>query len=807
MNFKDELGKRFLIFDGAMGTMLQSVGLAPGVLPESLNISAPEKVEHIHSAYLAAGCDIIKTNTFGANPIKLRGSSLSLESVLGSAFEIAKKAVSGCGRKAYIAMDAGPLGKLLAPYGELSFEEAYEAYAATFRFAEGFGADLILIETISDLYEARAALLAAKEVTSLPVLITFTFDKSGRLFSGADAVTALSVAQALGADAAGANCGFGPDLMKPVISQMLSCADIPIFAGPNAGLPHIVSGQTCFETSPEDFADAFRELFQMGISIAGGCCGTTPAHIKALADCAPRIFAPAKASCKPLLITSGVRHLALGTSPVIIGERINPTGKPKLKSALKSGDFEFIRREGISQQQDGAAILDVNVGLPGIDEPSVLSHAVQALQSVCDIPLCIDSPDPAALSKALRIYNGVPLINSVCGKPESLETVLPLAKKYGAALIALALDEKGIPDTSSGRVKIAEKIVRTAEDIGIASSRLLIDPLTMTVGTDSNSARITLGALDILTHELGLHTVLGVSNISFGLPERQLLNSAFLTLALGKGLSAAIMNPRSAPMMDAWRSYLALSGLDAGCTEYVKAYANINTASVPESHLPPAVCDCASPLSAEVSERKALFDSVTSGLRESSGNAALHLCKNSDPLDIIENVLIPALTHVGEEFERGKIFLPQLLMSADAAKEAFSVLREVLPPSESSKGEKRLILATVKGDIHDIGKNIVKTVLESHGFDVIDLGKDVEPQAIVDCARENNIQLVGLSALMTTTVGAMELTTALIHENLPDCRVLVGGAVLSADYAQKIGADAYAKDAMASVKYAKSVLG
>ena len=785
MSFKDRIGKEILFFDGAMGTVLQKNGMGAGELPEIWNFSHENLIYETHKSYIDAGADIISTNTFGANSLKLDGTGYSVAETVTKAVEIAKRASRESGREVFTALDTGPTGKLLEPYGELSFEEAYSLYKEQVIAGEKAGADLVLIETMGDLYEIKAAVLAAKENSHLPVAVSMIFNEKGQLLTGADIKTAVFTVEALGADAIGLNCGLGPVQMKDYAREMLKYASLPVFVNPNAGLPEVVNGVTCYNVGASEFAESMRGIALLGASAVGGCCGTTPEHIKMTVDKCRDIKISEPVKKNYTAVTSYSETVIIGEKPVIIGERINPTGKKRLKEALKAGDLDYIAGEAVKQTDRGSDILDVNIGLPEIDEVSMLTSAVRKVQSVVNVPLQIDSSDPEALEKALRIYNGKPLINSVNGKEESMSAVFPLAKKYGGVTVCLTLDENGIPDSAEGRIKIAEKIIKRAEEYGIDRKDLIVDTLALTVSTGSENANITLDALDYIRNKLGVNTVLGVSNISFGLPSRESVNAAFFTMALQRGLSAGIVNPLSESMMGAYYSFNALTGLDRNCEDYIK---NVTSAPVKET----------------VSEEISLKHAVIKGMGAAAEKCADRLLNDGrDPIDVINSEIIPALDEVGLGFENGTVFLPQLLMSADAAKSAFEVIKRKLPSDGGKQSKGRVIMATVKGDIHDIGKNIVKVLLENYGFDVLDLGKDVAPEKVLEAVRENGIKLVGLSALMTTTVVHMKETIELLHRECPDVKITVGGAVLTQDYADSIGADFYSRDAMGTVRYAE----
>ncbi len=781
-DFRTLLGKELLFFDGAMGTMLQQKGLSSGEIPELWNINRPDDIIEVHKSYVEAGSDIVIANTFGANPIKFKGDSKLLEEVITKGITLAKKA----NPDGFVALDVGPLGKLLSPFGDLPFEDAYSAFAEVIKNGTKAGADLILIETMSDTYEAKAAVLAAKETCDLPIVLTFSFDEKGRLLTGADIQTAVTIFENLGIDAIGFNCGLGPRELLPLVKQMAELTSLPIVANPNAGLPLMVDGKTIFNVEPKEFALLQTEISKCGVSVLGGCCGTTPRHIKEMTDSLKGHKIINRDIKLYTAVSSGSKTVVFDKKPLIIGERINPTGKKRFKQALLENDIDYILREAVSQVESGADILDVNVGLPEIDEPKMMERAILSIQGISAIPLQIDTSDTESMEKALRLYNGKALVNSVNGKEESLSAVLPLVKKYGATVVCLTLDEDGIPESAEGRIKIAEKIVKRAEEYGIKRENLIIDALTLTISTGADNAKITLEAVDYSKNKMELHTVLGVSNISFGLPERDNINSVFFASAMERGLSAGIINPMSEPMMRTYRAFSALSGFDKDFSDYITA------------------CTNATPTPEILNTELTLRDSVIKGLSEESYRLAKALLSQKDPLDIINLELVPALDFVGVGFEQGKMFLPQLLASADSAKRGFDAIKEYMTEKGTkaeSKGD--IIIATVKGDIHDIGKNIVKVLLENYGYNVIDLGKDVPPDVIAQEAQKSGVKLVGLSALMTTTVGAMEDTIKLL-KNL-SCKVMVGGAVLNEDFAKDINADFYAKDALSAVRIAERV--
>lgn len=793
---KERLGKEVLYFDGGMGTLLQEKGLQAGELPEIWNLTHMEEVIEIHRDYFEAGSDIVLTNTFGANALKFQDSEYELEDIVTAAvIHVKEAAYLGVhdDREVYTALDIGPTGKLLKPMGDLDFEDAYQAFAQVMRWGEAAGADLIHIETMSDTYEMKAAVLAAKEQTSLPVFATMIFDEKGRLLTGADVRSAMAMLEGLGVDALGINCGLGPEQMLPIFQEIVSHTSLPVIVKPNAGLPKQKDGAVYYDVTPKEFVRVMEKIVDGGAAVIGGCCGTTPGHIRNMTESFGRRAVKKVDHKEETVVSSYGAAVVLDDCPVVIGERINPTGKKRLKQALKEQDFDYILKEGIRQQELGAQILDVNVGLPDIDETAMMREAVSRLQSITSLPLQIDTVDPEALESAMRIYNGKPMVNSVSGKQESMDQVFPLVRKYGGVVVGLTLDESGIPDTAEGRIRIAGKIIKEAEKYRIRKKDLVIDVLTMTVSSDPGSARVTLDALRGVKEKFGVATVLGVSNISFGLPNRAALNANFYTMALEAGLDAGIINPASEDMMCSYRSFLALTGQDPNFEGYIGQYGGTEASETGKKH-------------PETSGEMPLEAAIEKGMKKEAAWAAEQLLKEQDSLSIINRYLIPALDRVGKGFEKGTVFLPQLLMSADAAKQAFSVLKEAMPAQiEGEKDRPKVILATVKGDIHDIGKNIVKVLLENYSFDVLDLGKDVPPEDILKKAVDEDVKLVGLSALMTTTVASMEETIRLLRREKPDCRVMVGGAVLNQEYADMIGADFYGKDAMQSVYYAQEI--
>ncbi len=796
---RDKLGKELLFFDGGMGSLLQKEGLQPGELPEIWNFTHGDVIRKIHRSYFEAGSDIVLTNTFGANAIKFHTNEYSLKDTIVQAVahvrEAAKQGIKD-DREYYVALDMGPTGKLLKPLGDLAFEDAYLAYKEVAEYGKEAGADLIHIETMSDAYEVKAAVLAAKENTNLPVFVTLVFDAKGKLLTGADVPAMVALLEGLRVDALGINCGMGPEQMLPILKTLTEYSSLPIIVKPNAGLPKQKNGEIYYDVKPEMFATSMKEIVRSGACVIGGCCGTTPEHIRAMTEACKGMKIVEPTEKAHTLVSSYGMAVKLSDQPVIIGERINPTGKKRFKQALKEHDLDYILREGILQQDKGAHILDVNVGLPDIDEVSMMKEVIFELQSVTNLPLQIDTVNPEALEAAMRIYNGKPMVNSVSGKQESMDAVFPLVKKYGGVVVGLTLDEEGIPETAAGRVAIAGKIIREAEKYGIQKKDIVIDVLTMTISSEPDGAKVTLEALKQVREQYGVRTVLGVSNISFGLPNRAIINANFYTMAMQAGLSAGIINPSSEDMMRAYDSYCALMGYDSNCERYIENYSVKGEAvqAVNESK------------SAGKTSELDLKTIIIKGLKEDAFWASKELLKEKKPLEIIEESLIPALDFVGKGFEQGTVFLPQLLMSAEAAKNAFEVMKQymVAEGSEQLRKEK-VILATVKGDIHDIGKNIVKVLLENYSFDVIDLGKDVPPEIVVKTVLEKDVKLVGLSALMTTTVVSMEETIKLLKESAPNCKVMVGGAVLNQEYSDMIGADFYGKDAMQSVYYAQEV--
>lgn len=857
-NIMDRIGREWLFFDGGTGSILQEKGLQPGELPETWNLLHPDRILDLHRGYLEAGADIYNTNTFGANRLKFPEN---LDEIVTAAVKLAKEARTQAGRDedAYVALDIGPTGKLLAPMGDLSFDDAVDIFGEVVRIGAREGADLVLIETMNDSYEAKAAVLAAKENCDLPVFITCVFDGSGKMLTGGTPESVVAMLEGLGVDALGVNCSLGPAQMIPIVERLVKAAHVPVLVNPNAGLPKSVDGKTVYDVGPEEFAGYMKQIAALGAAAVGGCCGTTPDYIRAeIAAVRPLPLLPSQGP-EQTVIASFSRTVEIGRAarPVIIGERINPTGKKRFKQALVDHDIDYIVDQGLQQEDAGADVLDVNVGTPEIDEVELLDEVVCRLQSVLALPLQIDTSNPEAMERALRHYNGKALINSVNGKQEVMAEVFPLVKKYGGVVVALALDEGGIPDNADDRIRIAEKIYATAAEYGIRREDIVIDGLCMTVSSDPRSALVTLETIRRIRDELGGSSILGVSNISFGLPARELINAYFFEMALQNGLSCAIINPNNKAMMQAYRAFCALTNQDENFQNFITAYAGykspdkqvsdaltayktrvLNALGVSAGDLQAtgrplggAGSNAGADLSlgnvsgagtganagssgsgsaagaddgrgpGALAGKSRLVEAIERGMAKPAADATREALLTRNALDIINQDLVPALDVVGQGFEKGTVFLPQLLMAAEAAKAAFAVVKESMAGSaQESKG--RVILATVKGDIHDIGKNIVKVLLENYGYDVIDLGKDVPPETIVETALRENIRLVGLSALMTTTVVNMEETIRQLHEQKPDCRIVVGGAVMTQDYADKIGADCYGRDAMTTVRYA-----
>ena len=862
-SLKERLGKERLYFDGGTGSVLQTMGLKGGELPERWNLDHPDRIIELHRSYFAAGSDIVNTNTFGANRLHY-GDPEELRNIIRAGVRHVREGMRAAGRTdGYVALDIGPTGRLLEPMGDLHFEEAVDIFAEVVRCGADEGADLIMIETMSDTLEAKAAVLAAKENCSLPVFVTVVFDSSARMLTGGTVGSVVTMLEGLRVDALGLNCSLGPRQLLPIAAEVVQTASVPVIVNPNAGLPRSENGKTVYDLDAEAFAEAMVEIAGCGAHLLGGCCGTTPAYIEAaIAATRSLPFTPPKKKHRSC-VCSASRTVGIGPRPILIGERINPTGKKRFKEALRQKDLDYILRQGIEQEEAGADMLDVNVGLPEVDEPALMEEVVLQLQGICPLPLQIDTSSPEALERGLRVCNGKPMINSVNGKRESLDRILPLAAKYGGVLVALPLDENGIPESAEGRLAIARRIIDEAAAWGIEKEDIVIDGLAMTISTDSSSALTTLDTVRGIRDELHAHSILGVSNISFGLPQREIINSMFFAMAMKDGLSCAIINPNSTAMMAAHRAYCALGGLDAACSQYIEAYKDTgdcqfglaevrsfgssgnsgtpgssgssqstgasgtsgssgNSGSLRYTGSAGAVTQASGETALLGSSRQAsssgaasgtaqgnglsrLSEAVLKGLSDSAANEArLVLASGRDPLAVVSGDLIPALDMVGKKYEAGKLFLPQLLMSADAAKAAFDEVKSAMQ-GRSAETRGRMILATVKGDIHDIGKNIVRVLLENYGYEVLDLGKDVAPELIAETAIREDISLVGLSALMTTTVVSMEETIRLLREKKPDVKIVVGGAVMNREYADSIGADYYAKEAMDTVRYADSI--
>ena len=793
MDFRELLGKKLIYLDGGMGSVLQQKGLKAGELPELLNITNPDMIQEIHLEYYNSGSNVVYTNTFGANELKFEDSSYTIEQVVTKAVENAKIAREKSINKdnKFIALDVGPLGKLLKPIGDLDFEDAINIFKKTIKIGVQNGVDIIAIETMSDTYELKAAVLAAKEVCDLPIIATVAFSDDKRLLNGADAKTVVSILEGLRVDALGMNCGLDPRDIKDVVEEFLYYSSTPLVLKPNAGIPENINGEIIFNLEADGFGKIMQEFVTMGVNIAGGCCGTTPTHIKSLYEHTKDIDVIQVKPKNHTLVSSYTKTVVCDV-PKIIGERINPTGKKLLKQALINKDISYILKEAITQEEKGAHILDVNTGLNEIDEIEMSLNVVRAIQEISTLPLQIDSAKTNVLETSLRNYNGKAMLNSVNGKESIMKEIFPIVQKYGAVVVALTIDDNGIPSDAQGRYDIAKKIIETAQTYGIDKKDIVVDPLCMTISSDKNAANETLKALTMIKENLGVKTILGVSNVSFGLPQRELINHTFFTSALRAGLDFGIINPGADTMMRAYDAHMVLAGLDDNAANYISKYSlQVDTVK-----------------KVEVSDIS-LKEAIKKGLKEDSFNIAKNLLNEKMPLDIINDELIPALDDVGAGFEKGTVFLPQLMMSADSAARAFDALKEkMIALEDNAKEKQKIILATVKGDVHDIGKNIVKVLLENYGYDVYDLGKDVDYDIILDTIKKEKVTLLGLSALMTTTADNMQKTIDLVRETInQDVKIMVGGAVLTRDYAQKIGADKYCKDAMESVRYAKEVFG
>lgn len=785
MNFRKFLKENIVYLDGGMGTILQANGLKPNERSESFVLNNPNLVKDIHKCYYNAGSNVVNTNTFGAN--SLHYDDDTLEEIIAKALTLVKIArdESRSTQEKFISLDIGPSGRLFAPFGDFDFDEGIKVFSKIVKFGVKHGAELVSIETFNDSYETKSAILAVKENSDLPILVSNAYGKDGKLLTGASPESMVAMCEGLNVDAIGANCSFGPDKLLKVANNMLKVASIPVLLKPNAGLPENIDGKTIFNVDEEEFSSIMKSGVENGIRIVGGCCGTTPSYIKQLVE-KTKDISPKPIKKKNISVISSYSHtVEFGNSPILVGERINPTGKKNLKQALIDNDMSYILKEGLTEQGNGAQVLDVNVGIPECDEVDLLKNTIISLQSVLDLPLQIDTTNISALESALRIYNGKALINSVNGKMESMDGVFPLVKKYGGMVVALTLDENGIPNDVEGRVSIAEKIIERANYYGIEKNNLIFDTLTMAVSVDKNAGIVTLDALKEIRKRFGVNTILGISNISFGLPNREVLNGQFFSMALNCGLSAGIINPNSSEIIKAYKTYKLLSNKDGGLDDYLYSFSNTSTEEKEKSSL-------------------SLIDCIVKGLKDESVTKAKELSNILKPMEIIENHVIKALNKIGDDYENKKAYLPQLLMSAECAKSVFELIKNRFNGSAKNKGD--FVLATVEGDVHDIGKNIVKLLLENYGFNVIDLGKDVPPQTIANEVIKKHVKMVGLSALMTTTVVNMEKTIKLLKETAPWCKTIVGGAVLNPDYAKKIGADYYAKDGMDTVRIAQEII-
>lgn len=799
MNVLEYMKSNILYLDGGMGSLLQAFGIKPGEHPERWSVSHPEVITQIHKDYFDAGSNVVLTNTFGANTLKF--DIEEVDAIIKASIENAREAAlkSANPNPKFVGLDIGPCGKLLKPYGDLDFEDAVEAFAGMVKAGVKYGADLIFIETMNDSYETKAALLAAKENSNLPVFVSNAYGEDGKLMTGATPAAMVAMVEGMGADAIGCNCSLGPSQLAPIIDELLEYASIPVMVKPNAGLPRELDGKAVYDVLPEQFGREVLALVEKGVRAVGGCCGTTPEYIKELTSITKCCHISDIVSKNRTLVSSYTHAVEFDKKPILIGERINPTGKKRFKQALVEKDMDYILQEGVNQQEKGVHILDVNVGLPEIDEATMLTDAVCELQAIINLPLQIDTADADAMERALRRYNGKAMINSVNGKEESMKQIFPLVKKYGGVVVALTLDENGIPESAEGRIEIAKKILRTAEEYGIQKKDIIFDTLAMTISADQSAAKATLKALEVIRHELGCHTSLGVSNVSFGLPVREAVNSTFFACAMERGLSAAIMNPYSDGMMKTYYTYNALHDLDENCGEYIDFASNLDEPA-------PAKAPSQSKPHNSESYKSELQRSIVKGLKDQAAGLTSNLLASENPLDIIQKEVIPALDIVGKGFEEKTVFLPQLLMAAEAAKASFEVIKtKMISEGGQSIDKYPVVIATVHGDIHDIGKNIVKLLLENYGFKVIDLGKNVPAEEVVKAVIENKAPLCGLSALMTTTVPAMEETIKRLREEAPWCKVVVGGAVLNQEYSDRIGSDKYAKDAMDTIRYAEGI--
>lgn len=789
MKFTEALKTKRLYFDGAMGSLLQAKLENIGPVPEALTLTHPEIIQDIYKAYIEAGSDIITTCTFGANGYKLGNTEYDQKAIITAAVKLAKELNPG-----YVALDIGPLGALIGSLGEISFDEAYHYFAQMVEIGTSAGADVLLIETVTDIYEMKAAVLAAKEHSDLPVIASMTFEENGRTLTGSDPLTIVTILEGLGVDAIGINCSTGPDKMMPVIDTLLKYASVPVVVQPNAGLPRDVSGKTCYDITSDDFAAYMAEIAQKGASVLGGCCGTTPEYIQKTIAATKGLplpdFSALSTEQELTLVATATRTVVLGQDIRIIGESINPTTNAALKEELRRGELSLVKKLAMEQKKEGAHVLDINLGLPDIDEKEMMLKAVDAVSNLVDLPLQIDSSDPEVIEAVLRQYNGKPIINSVNGEKGSMDRILPIARKYGACVLGLTMDEKGIPEKAEERLAIGKRIIYQAESMGIPKKNMLLDCLVLTASAQQEMVKETIKALELIHSELQVPTVLGVSNISFGLPNRELMNRTFLTMAFTAGLNTPIMNPADQGMMDVVASFRGLWGYDESCIQYVTKYNSKETTAAAVEKKSGGLPD--------------LRTMVVEGMKEEAAGATEELLKTLDPMAVVNDYLIPGLDIVGEEFETGEAFLPNLIFAAEAVQRSFEIIKSHLSAEEQIvKG--RIVLATVSGDVHDIGKNILKVILENYGYEILDLGKDVDTAKIIETVQKENIRLVGLSALMTTTVKNMAETVSQLHEHCPETAVMVGGAVLNAEYAADIGADYYGKDAKAGVNIAQDI--
>ena len=790
VEIREYLKDNILIFDGAMGTMLQKEGLPIGDNPEIFGIKNPHKLLKIHKKYLEAGSNVLTTNTFGCNELKVNKLGYTVEEVIDRAVSIAKQAIeeSDKSKPRFVALDIGPIGEMLEPMGTLSFDRAYEIFKRQVIQGEKSGADLIIIETMMDLYEAKAAVLAAKENTNLPVICTMTFDENGRSFTGCLPEAMVATIEGLGVDALGVNCSLGPKQLLPIVKTITELANVPVIVQANAGLPVIKEGQAIYEMNDEEFFQGVKNFVDLGVSIIGGCCGTNETFIKKICDNIDKLQKKEPKRRKSTIVCSAAKYIDI-QGPAIVGERLNPTGRQPLIDAYVSGNNDYVINLALEQSNEGSEILNVNVGVPDLDEERAMKRVIKGIQEVVDVPLQLDSSNVKALEAGLRYYNGRTIVNSVNGKEKSLETILPIVKKYGACLVGLTLDENGIPITAEGRFNIAKKIVERAEQYGIKRQDIFIDCLSLTVSAQQDEAMETIKAIKMVKENLGCKTILGVSNISFGIPNRQALNNTYLNLALGAGLDLAIINTEDRTMVESIYAYKVISNMDKGCLDYIEKFKFVSNDN-------------------KTKERKnydnlTLEDAIERGLKEEAKDLTLKILESHDEHFVLDKVLIPALDVVGTKYDKGELFLPQMIQAAETVKVSLNIIKERLSKNNNTSSKGKIIVATVQGDIHDIGKNIVKIMLENYGYEVIDLGKDVPIEEVVKRAKEENIQLIGLSALMTTTVENMKKTIKALKENNINARVFVGGAVVTEEYAQKINADYYSKDAKSAVEIAK----